>query len=70
MTFRENLLKKIEIEKLFDRVAASFAFTSDGQKIDREAMIQLLQIAGYRHRRERGQWPYHRDDSCETGVDV
>ena len=53
MSFRENLLKKIEIGELSERVARSLGTLGSGKKIDRKAMQRLLELAGWRYRRER-----------------
>lgn len=54
MTFRENLLKKIEIERLAQRVTASMGPPDSGRRLDRELARRLLDIAGYEmmHRRD------------------
>jgi hypothetical protein len=47
MSFRENLLKKIEIDRLARRVTASMGPPESGQRIDRDLARRLLGIAGY-----------------------
>jgi len=54
MPFRENLLKKIRIDRLAGRVSASLKPGEDGVvKVDKSAMQQLLEMASYRHLHER-----------------
>jgi len=47
MSFRENLLKKIEIDRMADRVNLSMGPPESGRRIDRELARRLLEIAGY-----------------------
>lgn len=53
MAFRENLLKKIEINRLAHRVIQSINPTDSGQRIDRQAMEQLLEMGTYSRQKER-----------------
>ena len=53
MSFRENLLKKIEIDKLTTTVLNSIGPSGGERKIDKEAMTQLLEMSPYRYQRER-----------------
>ncbi|MGD2271756.1 MAG: hypothetical protein PVI06_15245 [Desulfobacterales bacterium] len=53
MSFKENLLKKIEIDKLADEVFKSIGPPGSGRKIDKDAMKRLLEKSPYRYRRER-----------------
>ena len=53
MTFRENLLKKIKIDKISEQVIASIGTPDSGKKIDGEAMRDLLEIKPYKLKRER-----------------
>ena len=53
MTFRENLLKKIEIDRLATRVNASMGPPESGRRIDRDLVRRLLNIAGYEVVRKR-----------------
>ncbi len=48
MSFRENLLKKIEIDRLATRVTASMGPPDSGRRLDRELARRLLEIAGYK----------------------
>jgi hypothetical protein len=53
MSFKENLIKKIEIDKLSKTVLNSIGPSGGELKIDREAMQQLLEMSPYRYQRER-----------------
>lgn len=53
MGFRENLLKKIEINQLADQVRHSLKPTDPPRRIDRSAMQSLLGMGPYTYRRER-----------------
>ncbi|CAD7837464.1 MAG: hypothetical protein [Olavius algarvensis Delta 4 endosymbiont] len=47
MSFRENLLKKIEIDRLARRVTASMGPPDSGRRLDRDLGRRLLGLAGY-----------------------
>ncbi|MFZ0240819.1 MAG: hypothetical protein WAL90_04165 [Desulfobacterales bacterium] len=68
MSYKENLLKKIEIDRLARRVTDSLGEVGSGRKLDREAMRRLLDIAGYTHRRERDLDLYLENGSAEKGL--
>ena len=53
MGFQENLLKKIEINRLADSVLQSIGPAESGRKVDKDAVRGLLDIGGYRLRRVR-----------------
>jgi hypothetical protein len=53
MGFRENLLKKIQINQLAEIVMRSMGSPDSGRRIDREAMRSLLAMGDYRYRKER-----------------
>jgi hypothetical protein len=53
MGFRENLHKKIEINHLADRVVRSINPKDGTQRIDLDAMRQLLETGTYAYRKER-----------------
>lgn len=53
MAFKENLLKKIKIDKISEQVIDSIGTSDSGRKIDREAMRDLLEIKPYGFKRER-----------------
>ncbi len=54
MSFRENMLKKIEIDRLANRVTASMGPPASGRRIDRDLARSLLDMAGYEmiHKRD------------------
>lgn len=53
MGFQENLLKKIEINRLADRALRSVGPAESGRKVDKDAVRSLLEMAGYRQQRVR-----------------
>ena len=53
MSFKENLLKKIEINKLSRKVLQTIGPADSGLKIDKESMRNLLEIGPYQYRKER-----------------
>lgn len=52
-SFKENLLQKIEIDKLVNRVLTTLGPSGSGKKADLEAMRRLLAMGPYKHRKER-----------------
>ena len=53
MSFKENLLKKIKIDKISKIVFASIGTLDSGKKIDKETMRELLEMSSYKFRKER-----------------
>ncbi len=53
MSFKENLLKKIEINKLTRKVLQTIGPADSGLKIDKDAMRNLLEMGPYQYRKER-----------------
>ena len=53
MGFRENLLKKIQIEELADGILHSIDPQDSTKRLDREAMRRLLEMGAYAYRKER-----------------
>ena len=53
MSFKENLLKKIEIDQLAENVRLSLEGQANGSRADKTSMQRLLEIASYRHERQR-----------------
>jgi len=53
MSFQENLLRKIEIERLACRVIASIGTEQARRPVDKEAMRSLLEFSPYMYRHER-----------------
>lgn len=53
MSFKENILKKIKINKLAKQVIVSIGPPDSGRKADKDAMRRLLEMGPYAHRKER-----------------
>lgn len=53
MSFKENLLKKIEIDRLTQKVIDSIGPPDSGRKIDKDAVRDLLAFGDYEHVQER-----------------
>ncbi len=53
MSFKDNLLQKIELERLASQVIASCGTKQVPSHIDKEAMQRLLELSPYQYRRER-----------------
>jgi hypothetical protein len=53
MSFKENLLTKLKIDHLADKVIASIAPVESGSKVDKDAMRSLLEMSPYQHQKER-----------------
>lgn len=53
MSFKENLLKKIQIDKLAEKVLQSLARHDNGPRIDKESMKSLLGMSPYHYLRRR-----------------
>ena len=53
MSFKENLLKKIQINQLARKVLASLGSPTSGSKIDKDAMRSILALSPYQYRKER-----------------
>jgi hypothetical protein len=53
MGFRENLLKKIEIEELVAGILRSIGPADSEQRMDRGSMRRLLEMGTYQYRQER-----------------
>ena len=53
MSFKENLLKKIRINQLSQKVLKSIGPAQSGLKIDKDAMRGLLEMGPYQYRKER-----------------
>jgi hypothetical protein len=68
MTFRENLLRKMELDRLAARVAASCGTGQSSHPIDKEAMQSLLDLSPYRHRHERDLDLYAKDVEGEPAM--
>lgn len=53
MSLKENLLRKIELERLASRVIASIGTEQARHPVDKEAMRSLLELSPYQYQRER-----------------
>ena len=53
MSFKENLLKKIQINKLSRRVLQTIGPAESDLKIDKDAMRNLLEMGPYKYQKER-----------------
>ncbi|MFC1513260.1 hypothetical protein ACFL5J_02310 [Thermodesulfobacteriota bacterium] len=53
MSFRENLERKIEVDRLACRVIASCGSSTRRRSVDKEAMRRLLKLSTYRYQRQR-----------------
>jgi hypothetical protein len=53
MSFKESLLKKIQIDTLTRNVISSWGPPGSGQRIDKNAMQNLLEMSAYAHQKER-----------------
>jgi hypothetical protein len=62
MSFRENLLKKIQIDRLTRIVLQSIGTPESGLKIDKDAMRRLLAMSPYEYRKVRDLDLYIRED--------
>ena len=54
MSFKENCLKKITLDRMRGRVLSTLGPVGGGSKIDKKAMRALFSAAGYRCERSRG----------------
>ena len=68
MSYKENLLKKIDIDRLVNRVITSIGSPDSGRKLDKEAMRRLLDMAGYTHRHERDLDLYLENGGATKGL--
>ncbi len=53
MSFKENLLTKIKIDRLAAKVIASIGPVEGGRKVDKEAMRSLLEMSPYQYQKAR-----------------
>jgi hypothetical protein len=53
MGFKQELLKKIQIDRLTEKILATIGPSGTEQKVDKGLFRVLLEMAGYRHLRER-----------------
>ncbi len=63
MPFKDNLLKKIAIDRMAQTVRRSLGPPESGRKTDKETMRRLLEMGPYAHRKERDLDLFvHRDE--------
>ena len=53
MSFKENLLTKLKINRLADKVLTSIGPVESGSKVDKEAMRNLLEMSPYQYQKSR-----------------
>lgn len=53
MSFKDNLLTKIKINKLANKVIASIGPAESGRKVDKDAMRNLLEMSPYQYQKVR-----------------
>ena len=53
MSFKENLLQKINIDKMAKQVVASIGPVESGRKVDKKIMRSLIEMASYTYKRKR-----------------
>ena len=61
MSFKENLLQRIELERLAFKVIASLGTEQERHRIDKEAMRAILELSPYRYLHERDLDLYVKD---------
>jgi hypothetical protein len=65
MSFKENLLKKIKIDKMAKQVIASIGPIDSGRKIDKKIMRELLEMVDFTYKRKRDLDLYIEDVDAE-----
>ena len=53
MSFKENLITKIKIDNLANKVIASIGPAESGRKVDKDAMRNLLEMSPYQYQKAR-----------------
>jgi hypothetical protein len=53
MSFKENLLKKIKIDRLAAKVISSIGPAESGGKVDKDAMRKMLEMSSYQYQKSR-----------------
>ncbi|MEW6671647.1 MAG: hypothetical protein AB1427_08080 [Thermodesulfobacteriota bacterium] len=66
MSFKENFLKKIEIDRLAENVQLSLKRQENGPRVDKASMQRLLEIAAYRYERQRDLDLYVKENPAGT----
>ena len=65
MSFKENLLKKIRIDALAQKVISSWGPPGSGMRIDKDAMRELLDMSMFTHQKKRDLDLYVADSEDE-----
>lgn len=65
MSYKENLLKKIEIDRLVQQIAGAIGSVESGKRIDKGLLKQLMTYFPWIHRQERDLDLYLEDDGSE-----
>jgi hypothetical protein len=65
MSFKENLLKKIQINKLADHILSTIGPIDSNKKVDKQAMRTLLEMGPYEMRKERDLELYIKQNGAE-----
>jgi len=67
MSFKDNLRRKLSIDRLAEQVGRTLGHAGSGKKIDKAAMRKLLGMAGYQSLTERDMEIYRTDLDAEKG---
>jgi len=67
MTFRRNLLIKIEIDKMVEKILTTIGPLDSGLKLDKDTMRRLLEMSPYQFKKERDLDLYVRKTEDEKG---
>ena len=67
MSFKKNLLKKIEINRMAENILNSIGPSGSERKVDKETMRRLLEMSDYQYRRVRDVDLYIQKD--DTGLE-
>jgi hypothetical protein len=65
MSFKENLLKKIQMDTLANKAISSFGPPDSGMRIDKDAMHSLMEMSIYTHQKMRDLDLYVADSEGE-----
>ena len=69
MSFKENLLQKITIDKMAKQVMASIGPVESGRKVDKKTMRRLLEMVSYTYKRKRDLDLFIEDVDAEKNQD-
>jgi hypothetical protein len=67
MSFKENILRKIKIEKLTRKILDSVGPPDSGKRFDRDAMIELLEMGSYEALKKRDLVLYILEGNADNG---